>query len=321
MEGGGIELSYLISVVQGILVGVANIIPGVSGGTFALVLGIYERLLAAIGAFGINTIKVIIGVMTAPGSKEKRSAFAAEWKRLDATWILVLALGAAAAILASSHLIAYLLESHLSPTLSFFIGLIIPSMAVPYKLLERKSWPEMLACCVGVGLLISLTLIRPASGGNMGLIGLFVSGAIAISAMILPGVSGSFMLMIMGEYKTVLDSINNMDLTKLVVFAAGCLVGLLAFVRLLNYLLKRFHSTTMAFLLGLILGSLWVLWPFKELAVGEKIVSGINVLPTSLTPEFMWSMGGFVFGLVCSAGIMILGAKGNKGTGNDSTNA
>ncbi len=305
-------MNYLLFVVQGMLVGVANIIPGVSGGTFALVLGIYERLLSALGAFGAGTVKVVFQVLTAPTDSEKRAKLVNEWKRLDATWLLVLALGAAGAILASSHLIAYLLDSHLSPTLSFFIGLIIPSIAVPYKLLERKSWPELFACILGVGLLISLTLIRPATGMGLGMVGLFFSGAIAISAMILPGVSGSFMLMVMGKYKLVLDAINHMDLVKLAVFAAGCLVGLLAFVRLLNFLLKKFHSTTMAFLIGLILGSLWVLWPFKLMAAGEKIVSGINVLPSGSTPELMWSIVGFVFGLLCSAGIMFLGARASK---------
>ncbi len=311
-------MSHLVTFINGALVGIANIIPGVSGGTFALVLGIYERLLAAIGAFGLQTLKAFFSLVTGPGKPERRQAFGREWKRLDGWWLVLLAFGAAAAILASSRLIAWLLEDQLAPTLAFFVGLIIPSIIVPYRLLERRSWPEVVACLIGLAGIIGLTWLRPAgSGAGLGLLGLFFSGAIAVSAMILPGVSGSFMLMIMGEYKNVLDAINNLDVVKLGVFALGCVAGLLAFVRLLNFMLKRFHSVTMAFLIGLILGSLWILWPFKELAPGAKIVTGVNVLPAAFTAEVAWSIGALVVGLVCSAGVMWLGRSHSRDAGGE----
>ncbi len=301
-------MATVLTFIQGMLVGIANIIPGVSGGTFALILGIYERLIASIGAFGAKTIKVFVRLIARPGEAQRRQDFKSEIERTDTLWLLVLLLGAVAAILASSRLIAYLLDEHRAPTLAFFVGLIVPSILVPYGLLKRRSWREILSCLVAAAFLIALAvLIEPVSGEGTGMIVLFLSGAVAVSAMILPGISGSFVLMVMGEYRTVLEAINTWDIPRLLVFALGCLVGIIAFVRLLNFLLKRYHSVTMAFLIGLILGSLWVLWPFKEVAAGAKIVTGTNVLPRAFDSEVGWSLGALLLGLVCSAGMYYLG--------------
>jgi len=300
--------SHIITFVKGVLVGIANIIPGVSGGTFALILGIYERLLGSIGSYGIQTARVFLGWLVHPGSREQRTELYSEFRRTDSAWLLVLLSGTGVAILASSRLIVFLLDEHLAPTLAFFIGLIIPSILVPYALLGRKGIREALSCLIATAMLIGLTLLfDPAAESGGGLIFLFVSGVVAISAMILPGVSGSFILMVLGEYRSVLDAINNMDLLRLAVFAAGCILGILAFVRLLNYLLKRYHDVTMAFLIGLILGSLWVLWPFKEVLPGAKLVTGTNILPASLDAGVLWSAGAFALGLLCSAGLYRLG--------------
>jgi putative membrane protein len=300
--------SHFITLIKGVLVGIANIIPGVSGGTFALILGIYERLLGSIGSYGFDTVRVFFAWLAHPGSRERREGLYKEFRRTDSAWLLVLLAGTGCAILASSHLIVFLLDEHLAPTLAFFIGLIIPSILVPYGLLGRKSIREAVSCLIAAAALIGLTLLFDTSGGSSGgLVFLFVSGVVAISAMILPGVSGSFILMVLGEYRSVLDAINNMDWLRLAVFAAGCILGILAFVRLLNYLLKRYHDVTMAFLIGLILGSLWVLWPFKEVLPGAKIVTGTNILPVSLDAGVLWSAGTFAFGLLCSAGLYRLG--------------
>ena len=288
--------------------GIANIIPGVSGGTFALILGIYERLIASIGAFGIRTGKILFKLLAKPKDAERRQDFKDEIKRTDTVWLVILLAGAAAAILASSRLIAYLLDEHRAPTLAFFVGLIVPSILVPFGLLKRRGWKEALSCTVAAAFLIGIAVfLKPVGGEGTGLITLFLAGAVAISAMILPGISGSFVLMVMGEYRVVLEAINTMDILKLAVFALGCLAGIVAFVRLLNFLLKRYHSVTMAFLIGLILGSLWVLWPFKEVAEGAKIVTGTNVLPQAFDSEVIWSAAALLVGLVCSAGMFYLG--------------
>jgi putative membrane protein len=290
------------------LMGIANIIPGVSGGTFALILGIYERLIASIGAFGIKTGKILVRLLAKPKDSQRRHDFKDEVKRTDTVWLLILMVGAAAAILASSRVIAYLLDEHRAPTLAFFVGLIVPSILVPFGLLKRRGWKEALSCVVAAAFLIGITVfLKPVSGEGTGTLTLFLAGAVAISAMILPGISGSFVLMVMGEYRAVLEAINTMDILKLAVFALGCLVGILAFVRLLNFLLKRYHSVTMAFLIGLILGSLWVLWPFKEVAEGAKIVTGTNVLPQAFDSDVIWSAGALLVGLVCSAGMFYMG--------------
>jgi putative membrane protein len=290
------------------LMGIANIIPGVSGGTFALILGIYERLITSIGAFGMQTARLLFQLLAKPGDTQRRQDFKHEIKRTDTAWLLILLVGAAAAILASSRLIAYLLDEHRAPTLAFFVGLIVPSILVPYGLLQRRGWKEVLACLVALAFLIALTVLpKPATGESTGMIVLFLSGVIAISAMILPGISGSFVLMMMGQYRTVLEAINTGDIPRLLVFALGCLVGIIAFVRLLNFLLRRYHSTTMAFLIGLILGSLWVLWPFKQVAAGAKIVTGTNVLPQAFDSGTLWSMGALLVGLICSAGMFYMG--------------
>jgi putative membrane protein len=311
-------LATVLTFIQGMLVGIANIIPGVSGGTFALILGIYERLIASIGAFGTKAVKVFFQLLARPGDAQRRQAFKSEIGRTDAVWLLVLMVGAAAAILASSRLIAYLLDEHRAPTLAFFLGLIVPSILVPYGLLKRRGWREILSCLVAAASLIALAvLLKPVTGEGTGMIFLFLSGAVAVSAMILPGISGSFVLMVMGEYRTVLEAINTWDIPRLLVFALGCLVGIIAFVRLLNFLLRRYHSVTMAFLIGLILGSLWVLWPFKQVAAGAKIVTGTNIFPRAFDAEVAWSLGALLLGLICSAGMYYLGRAFKKTTAED----
>jgi putative membrane protein len=302
--------AWPLTVVQGALIGIANIIPGVSGGTLALVLGIYERLVAAIGAVGMRTVKAAGRLVLHPGRADAHRSLGQELQRVDALWLGTLAAGAALAIVGSSRLIEYLLENQLAPTLAFFIGLIVPSVSVPYGRLERRGMAELLAAVVAVAGLVALSRAGAAeAGGGFGLAGLFLAGAVAISAMILPGVSGSFVLMLMGEYRVVLDAINELDVVRLGVFAVGCLTGLLLFVRLLDVLLRRAHSVTMAFLIGLILGSLWVLWPFKKIPEGAKIVSGTNIIPEAFTSEVAAAGGALVLGLLCSLGVMLLGRR------------
>jgi len=306
-------LIYILTLIKGGLVGIANIIPGVSGGTFALILGIYEKLLAAIGNFGTGTAKSIFSVILDPKNQNKRRLFKQEMQRIDLGWLLLLAIGAVLAILLSSHLIAYLLDNHLSATLAFFVGLIVPSIIVPYRLLNQRGIKELLSVLIGCGFLILLTVVlKPTAQSSSGLLSLFFAGAIAVSAMILPGVSGSFVLMLMGEYRAVLEAINNMDFIKLFVFAMGCIVGLLAFVRLLNYLLKKYHSLTISFLIGLILGSLWVLWPFKEIPNGAKITAGQNIWPAVFDRQVSFAVLALIIGLLCSFGLNLLGKTSAK---------
>lgn len=331
----------LATIIKGVLVGVANIIPGVSGGTFALILGIFDRLVAALNALGPTTLKVAIGLVTGGFKREAREAVVAEWRRVDATFMGLLGGGAVASILGGSFLIGFLLREHPAPTLAFFIGLILPSVAIPWGMMERRG--ALLAWALpGIALTVGVSLVMPDSvAGSDNLLLAVATGAIAISAMILPGLSGSYVMLVMGQYQNVLAKLTGLqtglargevDLVAVVWLAAlasGMVVGLLLFARLLHFLLARFRSATMAFLIGLLIGSLWVLWPFKDISSGAQIrgrsgevkhevqiATAPNRLPRS-AGEGALGAGALVAGLACSAGVILIG-KRKKGAASGS---
>jgi len=319
--------------IKGILVGIANIIPGVSGGTFALILGIFDRLVAAINAVGLRTARAVLRVVAGGFSAGRRREFAGEWRRVDGRFLTVLIAGAAAAVLSSSFLIEWLLEAHWSPTLAFFVGLILPSVAVPWGMMDRRG-AALLWIVPGAALTVGVSLLMPDGGaGSANLAAAAATGALAVSAMILPGISGSFIMLVLGQYQTMLDKLTGLQrglaegrveagaLLWLGALGLGMLVGLLAFARLLDFLLKRFKAATMAFLIGLLLGSLWVLWPFKDIAAGAavagregevkqeiRIATAPNRLPASLE-EGLIGGGAFLAGLAGSAGLIALGRR------------
>ncbi len=299
-------LEYIKHFFQGVVIGVANIIPGVSGGTMALVLGIYERLIGALHAISARTAVAALGLLRfKPGCWRE---FALELRRIDAVFLVLLGAGAMTAIVALANLMTYLLRVHHDPTYGFFLGLVAVSAWVPYQLIRKKN----LACLlIGLVAVIGVAALSQSMGGEAllkkeqtrhaiqldqdqggqaaagsqspaRLLFLFAAGALAISAMILPGISGSFLLLLMGTYFEILKAIVYRDLVVLAVFALGCVTGLLAFTRLLDLLLKKWHDLTMAFLLGLVLGSLWAIWPFREsVQVGEKTVYLGNQWPAA----------------------------------------
>ena len=319
--------------VKGALVGIANIIPGVSGGTFALILGIFDRIIGAINGLGINTVRVAFRFVKSGFRGKGLSDFTAEWKRLDATFLVLLAVGALAAILSSSFLIDYLLKAHYSPTLAFFIGLILPSIAIPWAMMERRG-VILLWAIPGIALTMGVSLVIPdAAAGSDSLLASFVTGAIAISAMILPGLSGSYVMLVMGQYQNVLGMLTSLqrELARgqidmdavlwLAALAVGMGVGIILFARLLNFLLAKSRSATMAFLIGLLVGSLWVLWPFKEIDAGAqiqdrhgevkeevKIATAPNRLPKTATEGLVASVA-LAGGLVGSAGLIVMGRR------------
>ena len=328
---------------NGFLIGIANIIPGMSGGTLALVLGIYERLIGALRCIGLSTVKKLIGVLSF-----KKVAFTearAELRRIDFGFLALLGIGAIAALLLTSKLIVHLLNNYHDATYGFFSGLILTSILVPLRMLKGFGWKEGLVLLIAVALILSLSIgtgkkqlerVAYKTGGaamtvegagdpdgfptywEFGLF--FASGALAISAMILPGISGSFLMLALGVYFPLLAAINALiegvpglvkgTLTKamsgsvLILFfaALGCVFGLLAFTRLLNYLLERYRNLTIAFLIGLMVGSLYGLWPFREFAMvdGERIDT-VHILP-QLDMNLLITMGAFLVG----GGIILL---------------
>ncbi|MCZ6794622.1 MAG: DUF368 domain-containing protein, partial [Planctomycetota bacterium] len=201
-------------------------------------------------------------------------------------------LGAALALVLLSRVLEYLLGNHPVPTYGFFFGLVAASIVVPLSLLRRRSWIEVTTAVVAIAVTVGASepsrrsewstererVVREAAGdaspspiversgggGTPGLPRVFAAGAVAISAMILPGISGSFVLLLLGLYQDMLRAINEWNVLVLVTFLLGCLTGVILFVKFLNFLLARFYSPTMAFMTGLMVGSLWILWPVKE---------------------------------------------------------
>ena len=324
--------------INGFLIGIANIIPGMSGGTLALVLGIYERLIGALRRIGLSTGKKLLGGATL--RKNALEEARAELRRIDFGFLALLGSGAIAAVLLTSKLIVYLLNDHHDATYGFFSGLILISILIPVRMLKAFGWKELLVLLVAVALILSLSIgtsekqldrVAYKSGTEtttssevseraLGmptyweLVLFFGSGALAISAMILPGISGSFLMLALGVYFPLLTAINTIlegipallkgilkepMLRSLLIIsftAVGCLFGLLAFTRLLNYLLERYRNLTITFLIGLMVGSLYGLWPFREFTMtdGERIDTA-HILP-QLDMNLLITMAAFLAG-------------------------
>ncbi|MGB3976118.1 MAG: DUF368 domain-containing protein [bacterium] len=321
---------------KGLLIGIANIIPGVSGGTFALILGVLERLLSALQ--NLTPKNLIALIMTLPGLKKPSSpiTFWGKLAEMDIFFLICLAAGAGVSILGLSHPIDYLLTEYPAYTLSFFLGLLIPTIAVPWKMMKDKpAFRQLIWMIPGMALTIFVAFAFGKTGGfGDNLIWGFLTGVIAICAMILPGISGSFVLLVLGQYQNILRKLQtiqqSLDLGAwiwLIVFAMGCLIGMIAFAKLLKWILEHRRNATLAFLIGLVLGSFWILWPFKNYdynpdlthidlefqeRVAEKkdiqIATAPNILPKS-TNDVLWNSLYLVLGLVGALGLNRLGSS------------
>ncbi len=265
----------MITIVKGFLIGIANIIPGVSGGTFALVLGIFDRLIRALKGLDASATRSCLNLVLRGFSAAARQDFRRAWKRMDGTFLMLLGLGAVVALFSCAFVFDYLLKVHPSETLAFFIGLILPSLSVPWKMMEKRGWLQLAWILPGMALTVGLSLMEFSGSARPGYPLVFIGGVLAVSAMVLPGVSGSFLLLVLGLYQPVLTnikaltkalsgSLESSTLAFLGVLGLGVVVGLVAFSHVMSLLLSRFRSATLAFLIGLILGSFWVLWPIKD---------------------------------------------------------
>jgi putative membrane protein len=269
----------MIHILKGFLIGIANIIPGVSGGTFALVLGIFDRLINALKALSGGGVKAAIGLLRHGFSAEARRAFGRAWRAFDGTFLALVFVGAMAAIVTCAWVFDFLLSEYPSETLAFFVGLIIPSLAVPWTMMDRRGPAQLLWVLPGAAVTVGLSLAKIGGGtAPPGFLLVFVGGALAVSAMVLPGVSGSFLLLVLGLYQPVLNhiktlthSIESESVAFLATLGLGIVLGLVGFSHVMSFLLRRFRSATLAFLIGLIIGSFWVLWPIKDFEAGARI--------------------------------------------------
>lgn len=254
---------------KGILMGIADAIPGVSGGTIALITGIYQRLIQ-----GINDINTLILKEIAKRNIKKAII---NIKKIDFSLFIPLILGIGISLITISHVIGYLLTSYTSITYSFFLGLILISAIFVYRNTRgnhKKNFPYVLLGFVFAIWFTGLTALKT----NNSLIALFFSGAIAICAMILPGISGAFILVLLNKYELLILALKNLLIEKLAVFILGAIVGILSFSNLLDYLLRKHKSATMSFLTGLMLGSLRT--PYEKIISSQYdfisiIISGL----------------------------------------------
>lgn len=238
--------------------GMAEVIPGVSGGTIAFITGIYEKLINTIKAFGPEAIQ---------GFQE--GGIAGGWKAINGNFLVALLSGMAIGIIAGVFGISYLLETYPEMLWGFFFGLIVASAIYIAKQVTNWSIPEIALLVGGAALAYWITIASPAEG-NTALWFVFISGAIAISALILPGISGSFILLLMGMYTfivpTVKDALSTLApeaLLIMAVFAAGCALGLVVFSRVLSWTFKHYPNPTLALLTGFMIGSLNKIWPWR----------------------------------------------------------
>lgn len=280
---------YLLVTLKGIAMGAADVVPGVSGGTIAFISGIYERLIQAIRNI-VPNLKLIF-----------KGQFKAFWKNIDGTFLLSLVLGIVISLFTLAHLMTYLLDNHPIQVWSFFCGLVLASTVFVGRDV-KWNWKTALAFLVFTVLAFFITspANAPISPGHAWWF-LFLSGAIAICAMILPGISGSFILVLLGQYYFLLEAIKTLNIPIILIFVAGALIGILSFSNVLAWLFKHFKMITLASLTGFMLGSLNKIWPWKQTLSNYTDSEGIvrpltekNILPgtfENLTGESsaLWS--------------------------------
>lgn len=242
---------YLFLALKGVAMGAADVVPGVSGGTIALIAGIYDELLHSLKNIGPATVKVLF-----------RDGIAAAWRQINGTFLLVLFGGILISLKTLATAITLALDHYPILVWAFFFGLILASVIYFARQQGGWRWQQWLALLLGIALVSAVAYAKPAQLPGHWWV-LFLGGFVAICAMILPGVSGSFILLLVGLYPVFLQAIEDLNIVALASFGAGCICGLLSFSRALSWLLDNYHRTTLAVLIGFLVGSLQVTWPWK----------------------------------------------------------
>jgi len=313
---------YFIIALKGVAMGAADAVPGVSGGTIAFISGIYEELISSISNINLALFKTL-----------KQDGFKAFWTQANGNFILALLTGIVISFASFMRLAKYLIEQHPVLIWSFFFGLIVVSIYFVGKQITKWNIGTIVTLILGAALAFYITSL-PSLAVNNNPWFLFFAGAIAICAMILPGISGSFILIILGAYKALSNAVHDWDFKKVAIFAVGAVVGLLSFSRLLKWLFKNYHNTTLALLTGFILGSLNKMWPWKKtmsvmndetgtivpfesisdlgtLSVFQKNTNNFEsyktVLEDSISPNLYSEINGINPQLLLSVGLMIAG--------------
>jgi putative membrane protein len=291
-------VGYLIISLKGMAMGAADVVPGVSGGTIAFISGIYEELIES-----LNNIN--LSIFTQLRSKGVKHT----WETINGSFLLALMCGIFISVFSLVRVVEWLLEQHPILLWAFFFGLVAASIIYIGKQIKINLWnlegiKMFLAITIGGIVAYIITTINPVASSNSNLF-LFFAGAFAICAMILPGISGAFILVIIGAYGPVLEAISNRDLKTILIIGAGAIVGLLSFSKLLKWLFKYYNQLTLAVLTGFMIGSLNKIWPWKvvltyrtnskgiEVPLAEKSISPFNY---DGDPQFLKAIGLMMLG-------------------------
>jgi putative membrane protein len=295
-------------ILKGMSMGVAEVIPGVSGGTLAFITGIYERLLSCINAFNPSLIVTY-----------KKEGFKGVWTQVDGFFLIKLLLGMAIGFLIGLKIIVGLLASHPVHIWSFFFGLIIASAPLIARQVNKWRWLEVFYLLVGFVLVYWITIAAPSQGSDH-LVIVFFSGILGVSALLLPGLSGSFVLLLLGMYTIIMPAIQRFtqhpfgpELWIVLIFGLGMIVGLFTFSKVLGYTFKKYPNPTLALLTGFLLGSLNKVWPWQQVlsmrinSKGEEVIQfSQSVLPQTfdnLSSNPIYGTNPYLFE---SMGLMVL---------------
>ena len=272
---------YAVLMLKGMGMGAADVVPGVSGGTIAFIVGIYDELINSIKSINLEGLKLFFS-----------GKWATFWKKINGNFLFFLLAGIGISVFSLAKLITWLLVNQPILVWSFFFGLVLASTwFVSKDIKEWKSWKTWVAFVIGAVVAFYITVAPPAETPS-NLLFIFLCGAIAICAMILPGISGSFILVLLGKYFFIMDAVKTLDVVVIAVFGAGVCIGITSFSHILSYALAHFRNITLAVLTGFMLGSLNKVWPWKEVVEtfvdshGEvKPLIETNILPNAHVPE------------------------------------
>jgi putative membrane protein len=260
---------------KGMAMGAADVVPGVSGGTIAFISGIYEELLNSISAINLQRIKDL-----------KEGGISKVWNEINGNFLVLLLSGIAVSVVSLAKGISYLLKNEPILLWSFFFGLVLASVVFVGKQINKWSIPTFVLLFLGAVIAYMITIVEPLISDTPSLFFLFLSGALAICAMILPGISGSFILVLLGAYSYILEAIHTRNLQVIATVGLGAIVGLLSFSKILKWLFSRYKNFTLAGLTGFIIGSLNKIWPWKETLTWRENSHGeqVPLLQKSISP-------------------------------------
>jgi len=263
--------------------GAADAVPGVSGGTIALLLGIYEELVTTIGNINLSLFKEL-----------KKNGFYSFWEKLNGNFLLSLIIGIGISLVTFIKLTAYLFDKYPILIWSFFLGLILATIYVIFKLIKSWNYVNILFILIAIFISFYLGEMNVMDSININLIYILISGIIAASAMIIPGISGALILVILGLYSTMINAINNLEIDKIVIFSLGAIIGLLSFSKILKWMFNKNLSLTYSILLGFVIGSIPKVWPWKS-QLGENILPSFSISENYLLYSIIIIFFGFYF--------------------------